>query len=195
LVLVALDEAETPTWVPDGYIHFDLESYSVEQLIGVIKAESADTRGDTSHTYLSRRAATIERQRVFDAESIELLRAVPNPFDQVAEDLCNAIRAESAAIANKTGWDIDNGSSRPQKAARHVCGPPRKSAAAHRLFTPLGLDAVRRPTSVCYATCGGILRTTDNVRHAAISGDRGRDEVPHRKILKKDPSSSVAGNG
>jgi len=54
LVLVALDEAETPTWVPDGYIHFDLESYSVEQLIGVIKAESADTRGDTSHTYLSR---------------------------------------------------------------------------------------------------------------------------------------------
>jgi len=38
LVLVRLDDAPTPKWVPDTYIHLDLRNYSVEQLAGVIKA-------------------------------------------------------------------------------------------------------------------------------------------------------------
>lgn len=106
LVLVALDGSETPSWVPDGYIHFDRTSYSIEELVGVIKARAQTLGANLREPTLAEKAATIERARAFDAETLELLRRVPNPYDEVADDLCNAVRQQAAAVAADTGWDM-----------------------------------------------------------------------------------------
>lgn len=66
LVLVALDDTESPQWVPDGYIHFDHKTYPVEQLVGVIKARAQTLGAKLRESSLAEQAVAIKRQRAFD---------------------------------------------------------------------------------------------------------------------------------
>jgi hypothetical protein len=60
--------------------------------------------------------------------------------------------------------------------------------------TPLPTDLVRDqhlPEALSRGSAKGIAVSADNIRRAAVPGDGGRDEVPHRKILENDSSTSV----
>ena len=109
LVLVNLDGAEPPAWVPETYQHFSRTEYPTEQLVGIIKARAQELGAELTVPSLVDRAAAIERRRVFDAETEFLLSNGPNQWDVACDVLMNAIREEAAAVSAGTGWPMQCG--------------------------------------------------------------------------------------
>jgi hypothetical protein len=109
LVLVNLDGSAPPDWLPEGYLQFDLQSYPIEQLIGVVKARAQELGAQLQQTSLSDRAAALEQRRAFDAETTHLLESGTAAWGAAREALVSAIRDQAAELAARTGWEIDCG--------------------------------------------------------------------------------------
>jgi len=106
LALVNLDASKTPDWVPDSYIYLDAAAYSVEQLAGVIKSRCQDLGSTIRKVSLADRAAQVEKQRAFDAETVRLLEGGTAEWIQARDALTNAVEAEARKVAEGTGWVI-----------------------------------------------------------------------------------------
>jgi hypothetical protein len=109
LVLVNLDGSEPPSWVPETYQYFDRTQYSADELVGVIKARAQEMGAELRVPSVADRAEAIERQRVFDAETAQLLDNSAMEWDAACETLMNMIREEAAAVAARAGWAIECG--------------------------------------------------------------------------------------
>ena len=109
LVLLNLDGAATPEWLPEGYLQFDPESYPIEQLIGVIKARAQELGAQLQHASPTDRAAALEQRRAFDAETARLLESGTAAWSAAREALVGAVQEQAAETAARTGWEIESG--------------------------------------------------------------------------------------
>jgi hypothetical protein len=109
VVLVNLDSAALPEWLPARYVQFDLQSYPVEQLIGVIKARAQELGAELQKATPAERAAALERRRAFDAETTRLLDEGTAAWSEARAALLKEIQAQAAETADRTGWEIESG--------------------------------------------------------------------------------------
>jgi len=109
LVLVNLDSSASPDWLPEGYLQFDLQSYPIEQLIGVIKARAQELGAQLQPASLTDRAAALEQRRAFDAETARLLEGGTAAWVAARDTLVGAIQEQAAEMAARTGWEIECG--------------------------------------------------------------------------------------
>jgi hypothetical protein len=109
LVLVNLDSAALPEWLPPRYLQLDLQSYPVEQLIGVIKARAQELGAELQKASPAERAAALERRRAFDAETARLLDAGTAAWSEARDALWGEIQAQATETAERTGWEIESG--------------------------------------------------------------------------------------
>jgi len=109
LVMVSLDGSAPPEWLPEGYLQFDLQSYPIEQLIGVIKARAQELGAQLQHASLTDRAAALEQRRAFDAETARLLESGTAAWVAAREALVGAIQEQAGETAARTGWEIECG--------------------------------------------------------------------------------------
>jgi len=109
LILVTLDGAPAPEWLPADQLRFDLESYPIEQLLGVIKARAQELGAQLQRASLSERAAAVEQRRAFDAETTRLLESGTAAWVAARQALLGAIEAQASETAARTGWEIEHG--------------------------------------------------------------------------------------
>jgi hypothetical protein len=109
LVLVNLDSAALPEWLPPHHLQFDPQSYPVEQLIGVIKARAQELGAVLQKASPTERAAALERRRAFDAETARLLDAGTAAWSEARDALLSEIQTQAAETAARTGWEIESG--------------------------------------------------------------------------------------
>jgi hypothetical protein len=109
LMLINLDASETPSWIPDTYLHFDLKRYPPEQLAGAIKARAEESGAKIRKVSNADRAEAMERRRAFDSETEGLLGNGPGEWDAACNELMDAVRDEAVNVHKRTGWNIECG--------------------------------------------------------------------------------------
>ncbi len=109
LVLINLDGSTPPEWVPDTYIHFDLQTYSLEQLSGAIKARAQELGAIARRPTLADRAIAIEKRRAFDKETEDLLNRSNIEWTKARDALFEAIGRHADQVGQHTGWEIRYG--------------------------------------------------------------------------------------
>jgi len=109
LALIDMDGSEVPDWVPHSYIYIDAKSYTVEQLAGVIKARCQELGATIRKVSLADRAAQLQAQRAFDAETARLLDGRTDVWIQQRDTLLQAVEEVAKRVAESTGWKIECG--------------------------------------------------------------------------------------
>jgi len=109
LIVVTLDGAPAPDWLPADQLRFDLESYPIEQLLGVIKARAQELGGRLQRASPTDRAAALEQRQAFDAETARLLEGGTAAWAGARQALLGAIEAQASETAARTGWEIEHG--------------------------------------------------------------------------------------
>lgn len=72
LVLVKLDSTESPTWVPDKYIHADFDKYGLKELVGVIRRKAEERGSRLEPETPAKHAKRLAERQAFDAATAEL---------------------------------------------------------------------------------------------------------------------------
>jgi hypothetical protein len=98
-----------PKWVPKPHLYLNYEAFGMADLVGAIKLKLAELGIETKAVSPRERAAAQERQRAFDAQTVELLTRPPWIFDGIVDELLNAIKREADAVAKETGWPVTYG--------------------------------------------------------------------------------------
>lgn len=109
LMFVRLDKSPVPTWVPKPHLYLDLNTFTLADLAGAIKARLVELGVEVAPVSPADRAAAIARQQQFDAETAQLLQNGTVEFSAAVGDLFAAIRAHAAEIAQSTGWEVRAG--------------------------------------------------------------------------------------
>lgn len=111
LLFVRLNTTDpVPKWVPKPHLYLNYEAFGMTDLVGAIKLKLAELGVETKVVTPRERAAAQQRQRAFDAETIDLLTRPPWIFDEIVDELFNAIKREADAVAEDTGWRVTYGS-------------------------------------------------------------------------------------
>jgi|WetSurMetagenome_2_1015567.scaffolds.fasta_scaffold311080_1 hypothetical protein len=107
LVFVVLDNPHgKPKWVPDSYVFLDLQAYSLEELVGVVKAACARAGSNVRRATAAERAESIAQRAMFSEGTKKLLDASNRPFYQEAETLFGRLDAICNDVKSRTGWQI-----------------------------------------------------------------------------------------
>ncbi len=109
LVLVNLDSARLPAWLPQTLLQIDPQRYSTDELIGVIKARAQELGAQLQRATSAERAAALERRRAFDAETARLLGTGTSAWLTARDALLQALRREAQDVAARTGWEMECG--------------------------------------------------------------------------------------
>jgi hypothetical protein len=110
LLFVRLKGSEAvPKWVPKPHLYLDFATFGLPELAGAVKLRLAELGVEAKLMSPAIRAAAQERQRAFDVETIGLLCRPPWVFDETANLLFDAIRAEAASVSKETGWKVQCG--------------------------------------------------------------------------------------
>lgn len=110
LMFVRLKSDEpVPKWVPKPHLYLNYATFVMSDLVGAIKLRLLELGVETRPVTPAERAAAQKRQRAFDAETIELLTRPPWIWNELSDQLCNAIREQAAAVTSETGWRIECG--------------------------------------------------------------------------------------
>jgi hypothetical protein len=110
LLFVRLKGAEpVPKWVPRPHLYLNYTTFGMPDLVGAIKLRLAELGVESKPLSPAVRAAAQERRRAFDAETATLLDRPPWIFDEIANELLEAVRVEAAAISTETGWPVKCG--------------------------------------------------------------------------------------
>jgi hypothetical protein len=110
LLFVRLNNSDpVPRWVPRPHLYLNYEAFGMNDLVGAIKLKLAELGVETRAVTPGERAAAQERQRAFDAETIELLTRPPWIFDGIVNDLLNSIKQEADQVGQETGWQVSYG--------------------------------------------------------------------------------------
>jgi hypothetical protein len=102
-------EEPVPKWVPKPHLYLNYTTFGMTDLAGAVKLRLAELGVETKPVTPVERAAAQERQRAFDAETIKLLTRPPWIFDEIANELFDAIRGQADAVAKETGWPVQYG--------------------------------------------------------------------------------------
>jgi hypothetical protein len=106
-------EGELPKWVPESNVYLDLQRFSFDDLIGVVKLKASQLGATLRALTPAERAGTIAAREAFDEETKELLRRSPAPFHQAATTLFETLEQHCGEMERTTGWAIvHTGSSR-----------------------------------------------------------------------------------
>jgi len=110
LIFVRLkDDQPVPKWVPKPHLYLDLTTFTLQDLVGAIKLRLAELGIEAKPISPAERAAAQAKRRAFDAETIQLLGALPNDYNITVEGLTKAIEKVAKAVANETGWRVGAG--------------------------------------------------------------------------------------
>jgi len=110
LLFVRLKGTEpVPKWVPRPHLYLNYTTFGMSDLVGAIKLRLAESGVESKPLSPAVRAAGQERRRAFDAETATLLGRPPWVFDEVANELFDALRVEAATISTETGWPVNCG--------------------------------------------------------------------------------------
>lgn len=107
LMFVRLNDADpVPKWVPKPHLYLNLQTFGMSDLVGAIKARLIELGVESKPISPAARAAAQERLRAFNAETETLLTKPPWIFDDLANNLCDAIRAQADQVSKETKWKV-----------------------------------------------------------------------------------------
>ncbi len=106
--------ADVPRWVPDSYIYLDLETYGLEQLVGIIKAKCASLGVAIRPPSLEEKVRAAAASERFAKETEMLKDAGPEPFYDAVGGLYTALDAALQMVKVESGWDIVFGHDRSE---------------------------------------------------------------------------------
>jgi hypothetical protein len=106
LVFVQLDKSAPPKWLPETLIRFDLETYSVDQLIGAIKAVAARHGAVLKSQTTVQKARLLAEQEAYERETRDLLQRGPELFYETSSALFAALSDRATTIQADTGWNV-----------------------------------------------------------------------------------------
>jgi hypothetical protein len=105
-MLVKLDQSPSPGWIPGLYIHFDLTTFPMSQLVGAIKAKVLESGGTVRVATAADIAAQHAAEEAFDRETIQMLRSSGAIFFDLAGQLFGELEKQIAEIVTSTGWKL-----------------------------------------------------------------------------------------
>jgi hypothetical protein len=160
-------EGETPKWVPESYIYLDLELFTIDDLIGAVKAKASQFGATLRAQTPAERAGAIAAREAFDDETERVLRGSSKLFHDAATALFDTLEGHCGEIDRTTGWKMVHGGSSstyylmfvrgvslqllPEKVLANAAGGPFLTARLFegRLLTPderaRGADVWERP--------------------------------------------------
>jgi hypothetical protein len=119
LMFVRLDkEGDKPKWVPDSYIYLDFKSFTLADLVGATKAKCAKLGVELQPPKAIDKARQIAERQRFDKETSDLMHRSPDPFDEAAGPLFDALDESFKELGNGTGWKLVSGRDRDTYVAR-----------------------------------------------------------------------------
>ncbi len=92
LFFVALEKADRPNWVPDTEIHFDLSVYSMDELVGAIKARAQELGATIKAETPIERARRAQERAEFETETRQLFSR---------NEGANLARQEAVAVCDR----------------------------------------------------------------------------------------------
>jgi len=102
-------EGETPKWVPESYIYLDLERFTIDDLVGAVKAKASQLGATLRAQTPAERAGAIAAREAFDAETEQVLRRSPQPFHDAATALFDTLERHCGETERTTGWEMVHG--------------------------------------------------------------------------------------
>ena len=108
LFFVSLDDADRPNWVPDTEIHFDLTTYTMDQLVGAIKARAQELGAEIRVETPIERARRAQARAEFETETRNLFRREEgvNLARQEATVMCDRIAHSITEAAEELGIEV-----------------------------------------------------------------------------------------
>lgn len=183
LVFVQLDKSAPPKWLPETHIRFDLETYSVAELVGAIKASVARHGGVLKPQSAVDKARALSAQEAFDRETRELLDRGPEPFSEASAVLFAVLRERVEAIHTNSGWKVFQG---PTPAARDymVCiAPASLQLLPEELYVNTARDAFYRVRFF-----NGRFILAEEARNGRYMTQEPKPQGEHRLNLKRTRS-------
>lgn len=108
LMLVRLEDAPVPKWVPKPHLYLDLRRFTLADLAGAIKARLVELGVEIRIPSAAERAAAMARQEAFDEETVRLIRG-PRVVDDAQQALFESVAEVAARVATETGWAVSVG--------------------------------------------------------------------------------------
>lgn len=102
-------DAPVPKWVPKPHLYLDFNRYTLADLVGAIKTRLIELGVEPAPVTPSQRAAAQAKRAAFDEETRQLLTNSANDYVAAMDALFEAIKAEAAAVAAATGWEVRTG--------------------------------------------------------------------------------------
>lgn len=113
LLLVKLDDATTPLWVPRSTIYLDLRAYPVDQAVGAIKRQVQNLGGDVRPASQADLVRARVREAEFAKETMALFRTPEGvrAADEAVARIVQQLTDELASIATEGDrrWEIKGG--------------------------------------------------------------------------------------
>ena len=142
LFFVALDDADRPNWVPDTEIHFDLTTYTMDQLAGAVKARAQELGAEIRVETPIERARRAQASAEYETQTRELFRGQEgvNLARQEAASMCDLIASSITDAAQDLGIEI-----RQARTIRHGIGWSAPTAGCQAIFNSYAnmIDAER----------------------------------------------------
>jgi hypothetical protein len=109
LLFVRLDKTPVPKWVPKPHLYLDLNTFTLADLAGAIKARLVEIGVEVAPVSPADRAAALARKQAYHEQTQAILRNGTAEFIGARDALFQAIELRAAEIAKSTGWDMRTG--------------------------------------------------------------------------------------
>jgi hypothetical protein len=106
LMFVRLEKCANPLWLSERYIHYDLEQFGLEQLVGAIKARCLDLGSQIRVLTAAERARKLADAERFAPETEQILRSTAQPMYDAAAPVFAALDRTFAEIRRTTPWMV-----------------------------------------------------------------------------------------
>ncbi len=97
-------EGAIPKWVPESYVYLDLARFTLEDLVGAVKARASQFGAALRAQTPAERAGAIAAREAFDEETKQLLRRSPQPFHDAGTKLVDSLERHCTEIEGASGW-------------------------------------------------------------------------------------------
>ncbi len=166
LFFVSLDEADRPNWVPDTEIHFDLTTYTMDQLVGAIKARAQELGAEIRVETPIERARRAQARAEFETETRNLFRR---------EEGVNLARQEAAVICDRIAPSIT-------EAAEELGIEVRQVRTIQHGF------AWSAPTAGCQAIFQSYVNVIDEERGLEVALFKHNIVLPGENLMYQNPN-------